>query len=104
MAVMYDGVVNSPEMSLVNSIDSTQTTIELDDVSKLLPAPNLLTIGYSGENPETIKYTEVSGTVLTVEREFEGTAQPWDAQESVARVFTAYDHNGFKTNIESLQN
>lgn len=39
-----------------------------------------------------------------VTRAFEGVAQSWGAGTRVARLFSAYDHNTFKANIEDLDN
>lgn len=99
MIEMYEAIENSPQTTIAFNIDDIQTSIELADVSNLLLPPNLLTIGYDTPNPETVKYTEINGNTITVERGFEGTAQSWNSESLVARVYTAYDHNSTITNI-----
>jgi len=98
---MYPAKINSPSSTLVNAITDSQTTIELVDVSVLPDDPNLLTIG-DGEDAETCLYTNITGSVVTVQRGFEGVAKAWDAGAPVARNFTAYDHNTFKSQIEGI--
>lgn len=101
---MYPAVVNSPVTELASPIDDTQDTISLVNAYVLPAAPNLAVIG-NGENAETILYTGVDGNDLTgVTRGFQGTAAAWVAGAKVARYFTAYDHNTFKTNIEDHEN
>lgn len=102
MATLYPAQINSPLTFLANAIDSTQTTITVNDGTKLPAAPNIATIG-TGENAETILYTGKSGNDLTgVTRGFEGTAQSWGINTAIARVFTAYDYNSVKSNIEEM--
>ena len=97
---MYQGVVNSPQTELAAPIDATQDTIPLLDASVLPPAPNLATLG-SGENAETVLYTGVDGNMLIgVTRGFQGTAKAWAAGTKVARLFTAYDWDSARQNIE----
>ena len=104
MATLYPAQVNSPLTFLASAIDSTQTTITVNDATKLPAAPNIATIG-TGENAETILYTGKSGNDLTgVTRGFEGTAQSWGINTAIARVFTAYDYNSVKNNQNNLLN
>ncbi len=104
MATLYPAQVNSPLTFITSTINSTQTTITVNDGSKLPPAPNLVTIG-TGEDAETILYTGKSGNTLSgVTRGFEGTAKAWGTNTAIARVFTAYDYNAMKENLESLLN
>lgn len=97
---MYPAQVNSLLTEIAEDIDSTQTTITVQDASVLPPAPNLLVIG-SGEDAETVLYTGVSGDDLTgVTRGFQGAAKAWQTGVKVGRFFTAYDHDAFRGNIE----
>lgn len=103
MRNMFGAKVNSPITRLSFDIDDTQTIIELDDVSVLPDAPNLITISNGNMvDDETCLYTSLDGNFLTVVRGFEGSKRSWEKGTYVARVFTAYDHNSFKYNIESL--
>jgi hypothetical protein len=100
---MYPAEINSPSTTLNGGINDSVTTIAVTDGSKLPAAPNLATIG-TGEDAETILYTGNSGNSLTgVTRGLQGTAKAWDSGSVIARMFTAYDHDAFKTNIEALQ-
>lgn len=100
MQTMYPGVENSPKTELVAAITATDTEIEVSDVSVLLQPEGLAVIG-NGEGAETIKYSSVDGNVLKdCVRGFQGTAKPWGTGTRLARNFTAYDHDAFKTNIE----
>ena len=102
LQVMYGAKTNSPSSELVNSINDSQSTIELVDASVLPDAPNLLTIG-EGEDAETCVYDGITGNVVNiVMRGFQGGAKAWDAGTPVARNFTAYDHDAFKQNLNSL--
>lgn len=98
---MYAAMVNSPVTEIVADISVTDTVIELLDATKLPTAPNLAVIG-SDETAETVRYTEVNGNVITVERGFQGAAKSWSAGTKVARYFTAYDHDSARENIEGL--
>jgi len=49
MTTMYPAVINSPSTTLYGSISAQDTTIQVDDSSKLPAAPNLATIGIGGK-------------------------------------------------------
>jgi len=101
MTTMYPAKVNSPATTLGGGINDSVTTISLVDASVLPTAPNMAVIG-TGEDAETILYTGISTNDLTgVTRGFQGTAKAWDSGTTVARMFTAYDHDTFKSNIET---
>lgn len=101
---MYSAIINSPSTTLATGINDIQTNIEVVDGNVILTAPNLITIGYDTQTPETILVTVKNGNIFTVTRGFEGTAQSWTSGAKCARVFTAYDHNSLKQNVESLTN
>jgi hypothetical protein len=69
---MYLAQINSRATELKENIDEIQTIIEVVDASLLPDAPNLLTIGFNLDEPETIKLIEKNGNLLTIERGFEG--------------------------------
>lgn len=108
---MYPAKVNSPELSLKTAITTTgQTSIVIaGTVSTKFPSyPNLLVIG-TGEDAETIRFTEAptgndtdGWTYANVERAFQGSPNTWAAGTPVSRLFTAYDADTFKANIEDL--
>lgn len=101
---MYPAQPNSPTTKLSQSISDTQTTIDVSDASSLPPAPNLAVIG-QGESAETILYESKNGNTLeNVTRGFQGTSKAWSAGTSIARYFTAYDHDTFINNITENSN
>lgn len=101
MQPMYPAVTNSPSTQLALKITAEETEIYVLSTNGLPPAPNLLTIG-SDETAETVRYTKIDGTKLTVERAFQGVAKSWSEGTRVARYFTAYDHDTFMSNIGDL--
>ncbi len=98
---MYTGLVNSPETTITNDIDSADTLIYVLDPSRVPTAPNQMTLG-TGTNAETVLVTEVNGSALTVTRGFQGIAKAWPAGTIIARNFTEYDYNALKENVEEL--
>lgn len=103
MQQMYEASANSPQTTLAADIDDTITTIPVTDASVLPPAPNIAVIGFTTDVGETVVYTGVDGNVLTgCIRGFQGTARSWPRSTTIARVFTAYDHNTFIANINDL--
>jgi len=102
MLDMYKGMVNSPETTITNDINNTDTIIYVLDETKVPEElPNLMTLG-TGTSAETVKVLEVNGNALTVERGFQGTPRSWNAGTVIARNFTEYDYNALKVNIETL--
>lgn len=98
---MYPAQVNSPETTLSNNINNTTASIPVVNASLLPSAPNLLTIG-DGDEAETVLMTNKVGNNLTVTRGIQGTTKSWDSGTAIRRMFTAYDHDTFKANIEDL--
>jgi hypothetical protein len=97
---MYPGKVNSPATTLASGISDSDVIILLVNSSVLPTATNLAVIG-TGEDAETILYETISGNYLTdVTREFQGTKKAWDSGTLVARVFTEYDYEALRTNVE----
>ena len=72
MDTMYPAFVNSLSTEVLFQIDDTVVTITVRDVGVIPSAPNLLTIGYDTETPETVRLVSINGSELTVERGFEG--------------------------------
>ncbi len=102
-STMYDGKINSPVTSVNETLSDSDTTITVTDASVLPAAPNLAVIG-TGEDAETILYTGKSTNDLTgVTRGFEGAAKAWSSGTQIARLFTHYDYDALKTNVEKLQ-
>jgi len=49
-----------------------------------------------------VKLTAKDGNKLTVIRGFQGAAKAWEAGTTISRNFTAYDHDAFAANINTL--
>lgn len=92
---LYAAQTNSPQTTLAMNLLADATTILVNDGSVFadLEIPNLLTLGYTQPNSETVLVTAISGDVLTVERAVDGTAADWVYDTPIARVFTALDWN-----------
>lgn len=99
--VMYPGMVNSPETTITNNINESDTIIYVLDPARVPEPPNLMTLG-TGTNAETVKVTEINDSAITVERGFQGIAKSWPAGTVIARNFTEYDYQAMKKNIEEL--
>lgn len=99
---LYPAQANSPATKLASSVDVTDTTIVVADGSQMLDPPCYLTIG-NNEDAETVLMTAKAGNFLTVVRAVEGIARPWDTGESVARNFTAADHNALIDWVKNLK-
>lgn len=102
MIPMYKGKVNSPQTTLLENINASQTNIKLVDFSILPPAPNIFTI-LDENNVETVFYASspVGGSV-TVQRGFQGTAKAWDAGTTCLRTFTEYDYGALVDNVNLI--
>ena len=100
MATIYQGMTNSPPTKLTNAIDAIQTTIAVDELGVLPPAPNIATIG-NDPTAETILYTGKSaasgaGQLTGITRAIDisngyGVARGWNAGVMIARNITKYD-------------
>lgn len=100
ISIMYKGKNGSPQTSLTNAITATDTSMVLDDVSVLPPAPNICVIG-NDANAEIVFYAEITGNTLTgLIRGLNGTvASPRAVGSIVARTFTTMDHDTLIDNI-----
>lgn len=104
MKEMYKGKVNSPATLLVETIDSSVTSIKVADGSVFPEGPNVAVIGTDG-NAETIKYDSINGNILVgCVRGFQGKASVWDKDTIIARNFTEYDLDVLQENILELDN
>ena len=99
---MYPGMINSPETTITNNINESDTIIYVLDPARVPEPPNLMTLG-TGTNAETVKVLEINDNAITVERGFQGVPKAWPAGTVIARNFTEYDYNALKENIEDLE-
>ncbi len=104
MKEMYKGKVNSPATLLVETIDSSVTSIKVADGTVFPEGPNVAVIGTDG-NAETIKYDSINGNILVgCVRGFQGKTSVWDKDTIIARNFTEYDLDALQENILGLDN
>ena len=102
LATMYPAKNNSPITALTAGINSSDTTMTVDDVSALPAAPNLAVIG-STDSAEIVLYTAITGSILTIVRGQHGTTPGvWPAGSPVARNMTALDLDTLQENIRDL--
>jgi len=99
---MYPAAVNSVATALTGGIGANDTVFYVLDDSRIPDPPNLLVIGENSAMAETVKLIAKDGNELTVIRGFQNSPRAWDAGTTVSRNFTAYDHDAFKDNIETL--
>lgn len=99
---MYPATPGSPYTTLASGIDEDDTSISLTADPGFAAATNLACIWDDTGNFEVVKYTDLTGTTLTVERGFEGTAQAWSAGAYIANLIPAYAINSLQNNIDEL--
>lgn len=101
---MYPAKNNSPVTTLTAGINSTDTSMTVEDASVLPAAPNIAVIGTT-DSAEIVKYTAINSNTVTIVRGQNGTVPGvWAEGTTVARNFTALDHESFRTNILDLDN
>jgi hypothetical protein len=75
LKTMYEGKVNSPttitSTELLSVVAGTVETVDVGSPSYFPSAPSLATIGV-GQDAETVRYTDITGSTMTIERGFEG--------------------------------
>ena len=104
LTTMYPAKNNRPSTVLTASLSSTGTTMTVDSAAVFPAAPNLAVIGTS-DSAEIVLYTAINGNELTIVRGQNGTTPgSWSSGTSVARNFTAADHEAFRENILDLEN
>jgi len=99
---MYPASVNSISTTITGAVSATTTEIFVLDDSRIPDPPNLLVLGENSTQAETVKLTAKEGNRLTVIRGFQNAARAWNEGTTIARNFTAYDHDAFKDNIRTL--
>lgn len=103
MITMYKPKVNSPELITKGELNTTAGQVTVSDASAYraedLPIP--MTLG-EGEGAETVLVTAIEGNLLTIEREFQGSARIWPSGTIMARYFTAYDQEAMQGNLLTL--
>ena len=103
LTTMYPAKNGSPATSLTSGINSSDTTMTVQDPSVLPAAPNLAVIGIS-DTAEIVLYTAIDGNTVTIVRGQHDTIPgTWAAGSPVARNFTALDHDSFLENILDLE-
>ena len=103
MIEMFKGVANSPETTITNDINNTDTIIYVLDETRIPEdLPNLMVLG-TGVSAETVKVVSIEGNAITVERGFQGIPRAWNAGTIIARNFTEYDYNALVENVKTLK-
>ena len=100
MKEMYPAVVNSVATAITGNISATDTSFNILDDSRIPEPPNLLVLGEASAQAETVKLITKNGNTLIVQRGFQGVARAWSAGTTIARNFTAYDHDTFVENLK----
>src|SRR5690625_626453 len=96
---MFVNASNNAVAKLSSNINSSQTTLTVDDASIFPDAPFLITV-----NEEIMRVTSVSGNSLTVQRGREGTsASSHNAGNNVENNFTAGTYQALVDEIEALK-
>lgn len=99
---MYPANPGSPYTTLALGIDEDDTSISLTTDPGFAAATNLACIWDDTGNFEVVKYTDLTGTTLTVERAFEGSARAWSAGAYIANLIPAYAINSLQNNVNEL--
>ena len=99
---MYPASINSISTTITGAIGTADTVIFVLDDSRIPEPPNLLVLGENSTQAETVKLTAKDGNKLTVIRGFQSAARAWNEGTTIARNFTAYDHDAFAGNIRTL--
>lgn len=102
MKQMYQGIANSPETFLTESLVSGNNIMYISDASILPELPTLAVIG-KDQKPETVKIlSKRNDGGFNIERAVEGFARDWGKGEVVARNFTNYDYQTLIDNVGEL--
>src|SRR5690625_4075924 len=96
---MFVNASNNAVAKLSSNINSSQTSLTVDDASIFPDAPFLITV-----NEEIMRVTRVSGNSLTVQRGREGTgASSHNAGSNVENNFTAGTYQALVDEIKALK-
>lgn len=104
LQTMYPPQSGSTPTTLTALASATATTLTVASAAVLPAAPGLITLGRE-ENAEVVQYAAISGNKLTgCVRGFGGTtAQIWPSGTEAYRAYTAYDHQTFLNNLQTLE-
>src|SRR5690625_546814 len=96
---MFVNASNNAVAKLSSNINSSQTSLTVDDASIFPDAPFLITV-----NEEIMRVTSVSGSSLTVQRGREGSsASSHNADSNVENNFTAGTYQALVEEIKALK-
>ena len=96
---MFVNASNNAVAKLSSNINSSQTSLTVDDASIFPDAPFLITV-----NDEIMRVTKISGNSLTVQRGREGTsASSHNAGSNVENNFTAGTYQALVDEIKALK-
>src|SRR5690625_7560809 len=95
---MFVNASNNAVAKLSSNINSSQTSVEVDDASVFPSAPFLITV-----NEEIMRVTSLSGNSLTVQRGREGTsASSHNAGSNVENNFTAGTYQALVDEVDKV--
>ncbi len=111
MDAMYEAMATSPYTTITSGISDSDMTIYVAELAGFPAAPNEAVLYDYNGNRETVRYSAKSaasgsGYLTISDREFDrsgsyGAKRAWMSGSRIARLFTAYDYNAFKSNLEA---
>ena len=99
---MYSAATNSPATATIGALESTGTSVEVQDPGVIPDVPFLLTLGFDRSESETVLVTAKDSTTLTIVRGVDGGPFEWPPGTKCARVFTAKDLNDVHANFNEV--
>src|SRR5690625_2645363 len=101
---MFVNASNNEVAKISRYINSSQTSLTVDDASIFIVAPILVTVNNNRHNMEIMRVTNVGGNTLTVQRAQEGTtAQSHDAGSIVENNFTAGTYKALVDELKDIK-
>src|SRR5690625_1350955 len=100
---MFVNASNNAVAKLSSNINSSQTSLTVDDASIFPDAPFLVTVNNNRHNMEIMRVTNVSRNTITVQRGREGTsASSHNAGSNVENNFTAGMYQTLVDEVDKL--
>lgn len=100
---LYPAQPGSPQTTTASDIDADDLAVVVSSAAGFIAPTNLAALWDDLGNFEVVKYTNIAGTTLTIERAFEGTARAWPSGSNIANLLTAYAINSLINNVGILE-
>src|SRR5690625_5856217 len=101
---MFVNASNNAVAKLSSNINSSQTSLTVDDASIFPDAPFLVTVNNNRHNMEIMRVTNVSSNTITVQRGREGTsASSHNVGSNVENNFTAGTYQALVDELKSIK-